>query len=168
MMAKALRCIAFGTSSRNETNFKSVSRWIDDAQLSPAELGFLSNPDALHHFKRTETGQWIEWLEGRIPPDIARERTQRLFSEWTQRDPLAAGQWLTDASDTAAKRTATRAYAETVFPHDRDAAIQWALTLPEGGDRDATLKALYEAWPKDSDANRAAADEFARRHGIGK
>jgi hypothetical protein len=163
MRAKALRCIAFGTGLRNETNFNSVSRWIEAANLSATELGFLSDEKVIFHFKREDAGHWIAWLEGKIPPDIARERTLRLFSEWTARDPLAAGNWLTNAPESASKRTAARAYAETVFPYDRDTAIQWVLTLPDGGDRDHTLKSLYEAWPKDDPEGAAA---FAVEHGI--
>ena len=45
-------------------------------------------------------------------------------------------------------------------------AAQWALTLPDGDERDATLKQIYQNWPKTDAAAIEAAAAFAKENGI--
>jgi len=143
--------------------FAAAGQWLAAANLSPAELaGFAAglNYDTAHS---GETGQWIEWLGTSIPSNKSSERIQNLVINWTRSDSQAAGQWLASAPDGPAKTTAVRSYAETIASFEPATATQWALTLPPGADRDATLKSIHQNWPR-SDAAGAAA--FAAEHGI--
>ena len=45
-------------------------------------------------------------------------------------------------------------------------AAQWALTLPAGQERDATLRTIYQNWPGSDPAAREAAAAFAQTHGL--
>jgi ferric-dicitrate binding protein FerR (iron transport regulator) len=56
-----------------------------------------------------------------------------------------------------------QAYATAVAEYEPKVAAQWAMTLPEGPAREATLQAVYQNWPA-SDPDGAAA--FAREHGL--
>jgi hypothetical protein len=46
---------------------------------------------------------------------------------------------------------------------DLQAAVQWAMTLPPGKDRDSTLKNIHRHWPEDDPEGRVA---FAQENGI--
>jgi len=143
--------------------FAAASQWLVAANLSPAELaGFAAglNYDTAHS---GETGQWIEWLGTSLQSNKSGERIQFLVTSWTRSDSQAAGQWLTTAADGPAKTTAIRAYAETIASYEPVTATQWALTLPPGPDRDATLKSIYQNWPRSDPAGAAA---FAVQHGL--
>ena len=145
--------------------FESASQWLASARLTPTELenfaaGLTPQP------KSADTGRWIEWLGNALPPEQAEERIRGFVSTWTQNDCQAAGQWLGSAADSAAKHTAIRAYAETVASYHPQVAAQWALTMPEGDERDATLKQIYQNWPKTDAAAIEAAAAFAKEHGI--
>ncbi len=141
--------------------FEAASEWIAGAGFAAEELHAIA--EDLSDVKRDETGKWLEWIGETLPADLARDRAWHLFSKWTDADSHAAGTWLATAADSPTKHTAARAYAEKVFPYDHDTAIQWALSVPAGGDRNRTLKRLHDAWPKDDPAGAAA---FAREHGI--
>jgi hypothetical protein len=164
-LSDAIRTVALG-SSFGAPDFESATRWIDGAGLSPKELGFIADRKLAYHINMKDTGRWIEWLADKLPADEIRESTRHLFEEWTRKDVRAAGTWLANAPDNPTKHTAALAYAEKVFPHDRETAIRWALTVPPGPDRDNTLKELYDAWPKKSPADKEAARNFAKEVGI--
>ncbi|RFC46749.1 MAG: hypothetical protein DUW69_001611 [Verrucomicrobia bacterium] len=145
--------------------FESASQWLASSRLSPAEIeafagGLSPQP------KSADTGRWIDWLGSALPPEQAEAKIRGFVSTWTQSECLAAGTWLGSAADSPAKHTAIRAYAETVASYQPEVAAQWAMTLPVGDERDATLKQIYQKWPKsDTNAIEAAA-AFAKEHGI--
>lgn len=143
-------------------DFETVRSWIADAKLSQQEsAGFAAG---LSYFNTKEdTGRWIEWMAANLPEDDARDGADNLVGQWTQQDYLAAGKWLAAAPDGPAKQASVATYAETVAEYEPQVAVQWALTLPEGDERKATLDAIYHNWPE---KDAAAAAEFARQYGI--
>ena len=145
--------------------FESASQWLANARLTPPELEFFAD-GLTPQPKSADTGRWIEWLGNALPPELAEEKIRGFVSTWTQNDCQAAGQWLGSAADSPAKRTAICAYAETVASYQPQVAAQWALTLPDGDERDATLKQIYQNWPKTDAAAMEAAAVFAKEHGI--
>ena len=145
--------------------FEAASQWLTSARLTPEELedfaeGLTPQP------KSADTGRWIEWLGSTLPPDQAEEKIRAFVSTWTQNECQAAGTWLGSAADSPAKHAAIRAYAETVASYQPEVAAQWALTLPTGDERDATLKQIFLNWPKTDAAATAAAAAFAKEHAI--
>lgn len=82
---------------------------------------------------------------------------------WIFKDYQAAGMWLASTADGPTKHTAARVFAEALFPHDRETAIRWALSVPASEERNTTLKQLHDAWPKDDPEGAAA---FAKENGI--
>ena len=154
------------TSGVGREGFAAASQWLAAANLSPAELaGFAAslNYDPAHS---GETGQWLEWLGTTLPTNKADERIHDLVVTWTRSDSQAAGQWLATAPDGPTKNTAVRCYAETIAAYAPQTAAQWALTLPAGTTRDATLKTIYQNWPRRDAAASEAAAAFAAEHGI--
>lgn len=150
--------------ARNLTGegFDSVTAWVGSAKLSPGETVRFAG--GLSYFNTKEdTGRWIDWMAKNLPADEVPENVDNLIGQWTQQDYLAAGKWLAASTDGPAKNAAVSTYAETVAEYEPQTAVQWAMTMPEGRQRQNTLEAIYQNWPK---ADQAAADAFAKEHGI--
>ncbi len=145
-----------------QEGFASATQWIDGANLSPTELESFAG-GLSHSVKSGETGQWIEWLGEKLPPDKSNDSIRNIVRNWTENDYQAAGKWLAAAPAGPAKNTSIRTYAETVSSYEPETAAQWAMTLPPGKDRDQTLKEIHDNWPKDA---ATAKDAFAKEHGI--
>ncbi len=158
---EAIRLLAFGESYQ-PNDFDHVTRWVDAANFSPQELESLTQ-GVERSLKLDETGKWIEWLGKTLLADAVNEFIFRLVSKWSERNYEAAGNWLATAPASPARHIAACAYAETIITKDPATAIEWALSVPEGEERDRTLKKLYEKWPKEDSAARHA---FAEEHGI--
>ena len=99
----------------------------------------------------------------KVPEDLFRQKTGELVKTWTRQDYKAAGEWINSTGDGPARQAAVSAYAVTVAPYEPESAAQWAETLPAGKDRDEALEAIHSEWQK---KDTAAAQEFARKHGI--
>jgi len=160
--SRAIHGLAFGSM---RDGFESASQWLASAGLTPAELADFA--DGLTPLaKSPDTGRWVEWLGATLPPDLAEEKIHNFVSTWTLNDCQAAGKWLGSAADGPVRNAAIRAYAETVASYEPEVAAQWALTLPPGDERDATLKQIHASWPKSDPAAIEAAAAFAKEHGI--
>jgi TPR repeat protein len=142
--------------------FDAGSKWLATANLSQKEMkaftGGLNN-----QVKAGEAGRWVEWIGETIPHGETNGDIRNIVRNWTENDYQAAGKWLATTADGPAKNTSIRTYAETASKYEPETAAQWAMTLPPGKDREATLKNIHKNWPKD---DTAAKDAFAKEHGI--
>lgn len=158
-MAEALESMGRDLSHEG---FDKVTAWMQEAALTPEESAAFAG--GLSWFNTGEdTGKWIAWMGENLPEAAARDGADSLIGQWTQEDYLAAGQWLAAAPEGPAKDAAVATYAETVAEYEPQVAVQWALRLPEGKERQETLEAIYQEWPK---RDAAAAAAFAKEHGI--
>lgn len=149
-----------------EDGFQNAVQWFDTTKLSAVELESFSRGISYDSIAPGETGQWVEWMGKTLPPDQVFKQISNLVDDWTEKDYQAAGTWLTQASEGPGKQAAVRSYAQAVAPYEPEIAEQWAMTLPPGKDRDATLQQIYREWPKKDPAAKAAAEAFADQHGI--
>lgn len=145
-----------------EEGFNSASAWLKETALSDEENAAFAQGFPSWRAK-DDTGQWIDWMAGKVPEDLFRQKTGELVTTWTRQDYRAAGEWINSAKDGPARQAAVSAYAVTVAPYEPESAAQWAETLPAGKDRDEALKTIHSEWQK---KDTAAAEEFARKHGI--
>ncbi len=146
--------------------FETGSKWITDAGFTPEQLERITGGGLAYSIKGEDTGKWIEWMGQTLPEGKASQGIGEMVRNWTQNDYQAAGKWLTTQPDGPTKEASVRSYAETVSKYDPDTAAQWAMTLPAGKDRTATLSTIYHNWPRNDDASKEAAEAFARQHGI--
>ncbi|MEO5713986.1 MAG: hypothetical protein ABIT37_10915 [Luteolibacter sp.] len=155
---------ALGGLARTITgeSFDSVTKWVSSQNLSPEESDQFAGGISFDTTK-AETGKWIEWMTKTLPPDKLGEHVGDLVGQWTQQDYLSAGKWLTAEPEGPAKTAAVKSYAETVAEYEPQVAVQWAMTMPAGQEREDTLKSIYENWPNKDAAAKAA---FAAEHGI--
>lgn len=152
---------SMGRNLSNES-FDAVKSWIAASRLTPAESARFAA--GLSYFNtKQDTGRWIEWMSGNLPEKDAKECADNLIGQWTQQDYMAAGKWLAAAPEGPGKTASVATYAVTVAEYEPQVAVQWALTLPEGAERKATLESIYQNWPK-SDAKAAAG--FAQKYGV--
>ncbi|MES2997062.1 MAG: hypothetical protein V4733_09665 [Verrucomicrobiota bacterium] len=155
---------ALAAIARNlhDEDFDSVTGWIEDVDLTAAEIG--SFADGLSYMEtKDETGEWIEWLGKNADSTASAGAVTDLMGEWTRQDYQAAGRWLAKAPAGPAKEQAVGAYAEAVAEYDPQVAVQWAMTLPQGERRTRALANIHANWP---DNDKTGAAEFAQRHGI--
>lgn len=140
-------------------SFIELSDWIGSANLSSEEL--VSATKDMHLKVRVgETGQWLDWLaKVEMPDELSKERAFRLAAEWTEKDYLAVGQWLSSTPDSPEKFAAVSAYAAKAYPYDPEGAMQWIQTLPQGPDRTRALEAINQDMPQDSEAAQAIAND---------
>lgn len=147
--------------------FDAATRWLDQSGMSPEQIDKLGGSLA-HSIPSKETGRWIEWLATQVPAGKPAAGTRTLVSTWTQSDYRAAGTWLAATPAGPTRDTAVAEYAETVAKYEPETASKWALTLPAGKPREKTLNRIYQEWPKEDDASKAAAEAFADQHGIAR
>lgn len=161
IMAQLGRAIGTG-------GFERGAKWLKDTKLSAEELAALTK-DLPSTVKPNEAGRWIEWFgNSTLPAETSREQIRKLAITWTEKDFPAAGAWLNSTPDSPVKQTVVCAYAERVFPYDRDTALQWVETVPAGAEREKSVARIYDIWPKESDSDKAAAKAFADRYGLKK
>ncbi len=123
--------------------FTPASQWFAGADFTPTELETVADC-LISCIKPDETSQWIDWIGEKLPAEKAAGPISNIVRRWTENDYQAAGKWLASTPASPTKNTAVRSYAETVSQYDPATATQWAMTLPPGPDRDATLKHIQD------------------------
>lgn len=155
---------AFG-ERLSQQGAEAASRWVASAELTKEEVGALvGGIVASKH--QGEMRPWVDWIGRTVSPEAADEPVRTLFARWTETDYQASGQWLVAMSPGPVREMAVQAYAETAAKYDPLTAAQWAETLSVGERRNLTIRKVYENWPKDERADRSAAADFAKRHGL--
>jgi hypothetical protein len=149
-------------SKVSESGFEKTTAWMESAKLSAGETEDMAGR-LNYHSTKADTGKWLDWVASReMDPKKTENSTGNLVREWTRNDYKAAGEWLAKSPAGPLKETATMSYLETVAPYDPDVAAQWAQTLTADGKARA-MKNIHE---KLKQKDQAAAEEFAKRHGI--
>ncbi len=161
-LRQEIRDEAFEALARNagEEPLDSVIRWISESGFTAPEAKAFAGGLAYLSTKG-ETGRWIEWVSANLPPDQQAEPVTDLIGDWTLNDYQAAGNWLSAAPESLAKQVAVQAYVEAVASYEPQTAIQWAMTLPPGTKRNASLAAIHQNWPSSDSDGKAA---FEREH----
>lgn len=144
-----------------EDGFEASSGWFASENLG-AELPLAMSAIA-DTFKNPDAAKWLDWMGRNLPADQAAAPVGDLVRRWTERDYRAAGEWLASQPDGDTRNIAVRSYVHAISPYEPTAAEDWALTLPEGAQRQETLLAIFRNWPANDDA---AAQAFADRHGL--
>ncbi|RYD23235.1 MAG: hypothetical protein EOP88_04930 [Verrucomicrobiaceae bacterium] len=158
-MTKAIRVLV---GSAFQEGYDSGTRWLETSNLDSSEMAIAGSAIEYHHTHK-DTARWLDWLGKNLPAGNAGEPIGRIMTKWTELDYQEAGKWLATAPAGAARSVSVQAYAAAVSRYEPDTAVQWAMTLPAGKDRDATLRQIHQNWPKEQEAARNA---FAKEHGI--
>lgn len=147
--------------------FEQGVQWIDSAKLSATERQNLGKNISAYNIQASETGQWVEWVGKNLPEsETTWGQIATMLDNWTQKDYIAAGKWLTTAPDGPAKQAAVFGYVQAVASYEPETAAQWAMTISSAEERTLALRQIYQNWPKNDPAAKAAAESFADKHGI--
>ncbi|MEK7951012.1 hypothetical protein [Luteolibacter soli] len=144
-------------------NFSEARQWLESAKLTPTELAIFAR-QVQGSVLRPETGLWIEWLGSRLSPDDSRRIAATMMNDWADHDYQAATDWLSNkAPDGPVKSAAITGYIGYIADYQHETAARWAITLPEGDERDNSLRQVYRRWPaQEADAR----DAFAKENGF--
>jgi hypothetical protein len=151
-----------------EEGFEAGSKWLASAEPSPDEMIKILDDMGIglaNSRRHDDAGPWMEWIAETLPAGKREEPIIDMMKYWTDSDYGAAGKWLASATGSPARNAAIRSYAQTVFQHDPETAMQWIMILPPGAERQHTLRFILVNKLRD-DPEAAAA--FAKEHGIGK
>jgi hypothetical protein len=160
-------CLYMLSGQAMQEGFQQGAQWLDSAKLSATELQSLGSRFSAHDIQSSDTGHWVEWLAKNLPESEATSnQISTMLDNWTQKDYVAAGKWLTATPDGPTKQAAVIGYVDAVASYEPETAAQWAMTLSSGEDRARALKQIYHKWPKNDPAAKAAAEAFADQHGI--
>lgn len=144
------------------SDFETASGWLANAELDEGiRDGILAG--VLDAAGNVDPKPWLDWMQRNISEETAAGRIDGAIRSWTRRDFNAVGEWLNSQPQGALRNSATRTFAETLAPYEPEAAAQWAVTLPDGPEREGLLSRIYQQWSA-KDAEAAAA--FAGEHGI--
>ncbi|HEY1121715.1 MAG TPA: hypothetical protein VGE67_08950 [Haloferula sp.] len=131
---------ALGGQLTNE-GFEASQAWLSSANLSKDET--LAIAQGISSWQSgADSGKWIEWMDGKVPDDILKAKTDDMVQQWTRTDYKAAGEWIGTLENGTAKNSAIKSFAKTVAPYEPEAAVQWANSLPEGKERDELLETI--------------------------
>jgi len=145
--------------------FEAGSRWMTDNKLTPEEAESLSSTIG-YTAKSSEKGRWISWMGDNLAKDVKDQQIRNTMGNWTGDDYRAAGEWLAAAPGGETKNSAVRGYAETVAEYDSATAAQWAMTLPEGKERQETLGGIHSNMPNKTPGEKAAREAFGEQYGV--
>ena len=154
------------THGAMKDGFEVCSKWIAETGLSQGQLAGLGSGSFTHLIKGEDSAQWIDWMGTHLPKNNADQGIQNVVSNWTSNDYQAAGTWLASAPAGPTKESSVHAYAITVAEYEPETAVQWALTLQPGKQREQTFESIYRKWPRNDAASKAAAEAFADEHAI--
>ena len=160
LLAQEIRSAVFEAFAR-EVDPSSTDAMIEWLSKTSAEEKALFAKGFGYSSTREASGRWIEWMSFNLTPAQLAQPVAGLVEEWTQADYQSAGKWLAAAAESPAKEIAVQAYVEAVAEYEPHVAIQWAMTLPEGAKRDASLSAIHGNWPLDDPEGKTA---FQRTH----
>lgn len=148
-------------SQVSQSGYEKTMDWLDSANLSEQETNGIA-VDIHYNRTKEDTGKWLDWIGGRDDSRTMLDVTRNLVRDWTRNDYKAAGEWLAAAPAGSNKEAAVISYAETVAPYDPEVAAQWAGTLTSEKRTDALKRIQATLGSKD----KAAAEDFAKRHGL--
>jgi hypothetical protein len=163
-LTSCFSALAYPKINRRPADFPTTSDWLARADFSATELERVTATSFDQQIIPTDAGQWIEWLEKTWPKRFAERCQLHLLRGYQTSVPAA--EWLMTQPDSPRRREMVGYCALTAYDQHPQTAIQLILSLPEGPQRQSLLAGIYAKWPMDEPDSRAAAEAFAKEHGI--
>lgn len=108
--------------------FEAGSKWLVSVDPSQDEMIKILDDMGIglaNSRRFDDAGPWMEWIAETLPAGTRDEPIIDMMKWWTDSDYEAAGKWLASAPEGPARIAAIRGYAQTVFNHDPETAMQW-------------------------------------------
>ncbi len=94
---------------------------------------------------REDPGEAVRWL-GELPEASQNSAIGQSMERWAKKDPVAAGEYLTDMPQSATRDNAVSSYAREVDGSDPQIAAEWAGSIQNEEMRTDTLNAVARSW----------------------
>jgi hypothetical protein len=135
-----------------EAEFDEAKAWLDSDALQPEEKALVLNGVAGSLYAK-DPMPWLDWMSGNLPEEQFTGKLKVLIPQWTNQDFNAVGAWINGQPSGKPKEEAILSFAETLIPHEPEAAERWLESLPESPRKQELINKLA---PPPADA--AAAD----------
>ena len=104
----------------------------------------------------------IDWASD-LPEGTQQRVFEEALDEWTEKDPLAASEYLTQMPDSPVKDSAVEGFAKELSREDPQSAAAWAATIGNEELRIDTLQDVARDWVRN---DRAAAEAWLPTSGL--
>jgi hypothetical protein len=104
----------------------------------------------------------LEWA-AELPDATRRFAYSEALDEWTERDAVAAGEYLVNMQPGEAKDSAVSGFATELARDEPVTALQWAETIGDSELRDRTVVDVARSWYR---TDRTAATEWLQTSGL--
>ena len=131
-------------------------------QVAQTALGGLARQLDREGFESST--RWIS--EARFTPQELGRLVDGLYVSISNGETGRWIEWLRQALPVKEVDSKIRTTLDNWARADYQTAVQWAMTQPPGKDRDQTLRTIHDNWPTKTPADAAAAEAFAKQHGI--
>lgn len=147
-----------------EGSVETATQWLTTANLSETDRRGFINALSSVRMESKQRVPWLEWIaKNETDPVIVTKYTRNVVSTWTREDFNGTGEWINQQPPGVMREAATQSFAETLAPHEPEAAAVWALNLPATEGRLKLLQRIRDSW-KTKDP--VASNVFATEHGL--
>ncbi|MDB6133963.1 MAG: hypothetical protein JWM59_2206 [Verrucomicrobiales bacterium] len=134
-----------GIGSRlTEGSFEQAKAWLESAAINAEEKAKVIEGIAGSLYSK-DPAPWLEWMTANLPADKMSEKLQQIIPSWTNQDFNAVGAWLNGQPVSKAREQAVLSFAETLLPHEPEAAQRWLESLPESPKRQELMDKISGA-----------------------
>jgi hypothetical protein len=144
-------------------NFEVGTEWMNHAGITPAQFASVFDQLAEDSSGFDSNKRWAEWLIPRLPPEQVTGKVITMVTSWAKQDYKSAGEWISGQANGVVKNAGIGAYSYEVAAYEPAVAVQWAMTLPAGENREKALQGVYENWLKTDPSGKEA---FGKQHGF--
>jgi len=141
---------------RDEASATLATVWgASDIHAATAWSAQITDPDmrrqVIEHLGTTwgaiEPDKALAWL-GTLPPAEAAPGMEGALHSWAATDPRGLGNWLTNAGSSALTGTARLALGDVLTDTNLPQAMDLAMGIAAGAQRDSAISRFYHAWRK--------------------
>ncbi len=143
--------------------FEAGTEWINHAGITPEQFGFIFDKMAEHGGGFDDDKRWFDWVIPRLPQEKVAESVSKLVTSWAKEDHKSAGEWISGQANDVVKNVGIGAYSHAVAAYEPAVAVQWAMTLPPGENRENALQGVYKNWLETDPGGKQA---FGKQHGF--
>lgn len=125
-------------------SFEESKTWLESGAVSGEEKAKIMDGIASSLYGK-DPAQWLDWMSSNLPEEKMSAKLQAIIPNWTRQDFNAVGAWLNGQPAGKPKETATLSFAETLIPHEPEAAQRWLESLPDSTRKADLLKKIADA-----------------------
>lgn len=94
-----------------------------------------------------EQDKWLAYLaRSEMDPSQMEQATTSIMKRWAKSDFNAAGAWINQQPQGPQRNMSIQTFAQTIAPHEPEAAATWALQLPGSDDKTTLLRTIRTHW----------------------